>query len=558
MIALALALVAAPSFALRAPAGRQDDDILKPQARIEVWGKIQTLVRHPEKDVVYALDVSGHRVLEIEPAKGRMSRSIEVADGAERMALAPDGKRLIVSVSTGSEAQAGALQLVDTEKMEVVRTCALPFDPFDVAAGRDLACVSGRTEGRIAVFDLKGEAVVASWNSGVPRAAFLRFSPDGGRLYLAASVADPSSPACRVPAKDPAAEPEVRRYSGRYDLGAVGEFEISHDGRFLITRTGFVLDLSADPKEDLKPRYGLRRKSLHFAAAPGARACYLSDDKGALLEYGYDSFACLRTFNLDTKAYRMITDREGRYLVAAAYPGTFRPQDAGGPGDILIYDLSRLPGKEAKPAEPAKLDGQPAADRPRDEGPTALKAQKCGECGGKRRVSWAKVEDGVRTEYSTDCLACFGSGETSAAVCPSCRGAGEEYLSGHAIVDGKVQIVHLQVECGRCKGARAVAISPYAAALRKGECAAPCAECKGTGKIAIDYKAGDRTGKIERECRACKGGGQVRFSRCATCKGEGIALKSERVMQGTVSVSVTRYVACPDCSGGGVIVALKD
>lgn len=536
------------------------DDELKPTIEIDVWGKITAFQRHPTRDTIYALDASGHRVLELEAGREGIARELDVRDGAESMAITPDGARLLVTVSTGGhkaniETESGLLQTIDLERWAVARTVELPFDPFSIAIEGGRAYVSGGSNSwtRIAAIDLETDAVVEWLEPKLVRGAYLAVAR--GRFYSNTRHSSPQ----RIQVWTPGGDPAHRTYRGRVSLGRADEFFITPDASFLIARSGIVLELSDDEAKDLTPRFGLKREILGFAQPPNGEVAYLSDARNLLHEYDAKTFRFRRSFFLDTKAYRLLADRSGRYLYAAVYPGEFTADEAGGPGDIFVYDLTRLP--DLPPAdrdvEPVKLDVLPSgvgdarlvASSHRVEG----EPEACGRCEGKKTVSWATVEEGVRTEFTGECPACFGAGTLETLQCPTCGGYGKEYVHSTVVVRGSAVFVSEWVRCGMCEGRKWIPLTPYMRAAGEGAAEVECLRCHATGTQKTNYSVDGREGVLEEACGVCKGSKKLALADCGDCHGTGVVVSDTTLTVDGTPVQVSSIGRCKTCGASGVV-----
>jgi|GEM_PF-6791458 len=132
-------------------------------------------------------------------------------------------------------------------------------------------------------------------------------------------------------------------YHGDYPLG--GSFEISPDGKYLISHTGTVLRLASSVQDDMK---FMAKVNPHNACAFGSLQDILvtCTDQKMLQIISYPQFELRKSIMLSKAAYQMVFDEVGKTLFAALDNSSgerpYSRNSGRGPGNILIFDLSTV------------------------------------------------------------------------------------------------------------------------------------------------------------------------------------------------------------------------
>src|SRR5262249_39867997 len=189
---------------------------------------------------------------------------------------------------------------------------------FDVAADdRGRVYLSGARGDwtDVAVLDTARGEVVARWG-GVWAKSFLRLSADQRRLYFATQGVSPGSTDAPVLPGRPDDQPATYRSPARAEHALGGDFVVTPDGRFLLSRTGTVLRASGGPGADLRYETTLV-PFLAAAADPDAGVLFLCTEDGRLRRYSYPELKLQSVARLPGVGYQAACDgRQGRLYVA--------------------------------------------------------------------------------------------------------------------------------------------------------------------------------------------------------------------------------------------------
>jgi hypothetical protein len=308
-------------------------------ATASLGGTLGALSLSPDGKTLFYFNALEGKAGRLDAATLKGGRELRVADGTDTLVMAPDGKTLY---AVGAADKRARIQVIDAAKMELVKTFTVDALPYDVTAGNNgLLFVTGAggdwTE--IAVVDANRQSVMARWG-GVWARSFVKLTPDATRLYYSSQGVSPGKvEGLVIPKKlderPPAyASPEV----GKRPLG--GDFVISPDGKFLLCKTGTVLQLSATRDDDLKHVATIEPFVAAAVAAELGTAFALSQD-GALRVYSYPDFRPAGTYRLGGVCYALACDgKAGRLYVAAVDPKALSERPRGrGTGELQVYDV---------------------------------------------------------------------------------------------------------------------------------------------------------------------------------------------------------------------------
>ncbi len=292
---------------------------------------------------IHRLDMNGREIVE----------EAAVAPGTLGMSLSPSGRVLVTCASPGHDAystkpESGTIQVLQPEPLSVLQTIAIPFDPFEIAArDDDTAYVSGGSNQhtKLVVVSAERGSIVQSIR-GLYQGAFLRRSALG-RLYYSDSVhLSPGDVGVLEESTETTDQALLKdsRYHGEHSLG--GPFELSPDGRLLVTGKGTALRLSMSTVDDMQ---FLGRVSPHRAAAfaKQQQLLLLGLGDGRLEVWAYPSLEHRKTYMLPLPAYQLAVD-EARGLLVAALDGSpardrfTRRGDELGVGDLALFDVAAV------------------------------------------------------------------------------------------------------------------------------------------------------------------------------------------------------------------------
>ena len=537
------------------------DGVLKPAATVQVTSTLSRMILSPDRAALFALNATEGRLLRIDAAKGTIAARLELAEGAEAMCLAPDGKTLFISVSvnghqhnsSAQKPQAGKIQIVDTTAFTVRETVTLDYDPVDIDTdGKYLYLAPGSDQsGPIAVVDIAKKQIVAKWGRA-STTGILRVNPEGGRLYhTSVAGSSPIYDAYLFP-KDLKEKPETyTSINGKSPAG--GAFGLTPDGRYLVSNTGAVLRLTKSRADDLRLATKIEE---HVAVAmdKGCQSLFLATKDGFLRRYSLPDFVLRQTWHTGLVAYRMAIDASNRRLFLAF---DMKKEVNGyyptGTGDIAIFSLPAWTDPDGRVAVEPKADA-PGVDANVFK-PEVRKGQKCPLCYGKKVLSLEEESNGNVITYETRCCGCVGKGTVDIEQCRTCRGSGKAYYSGTVIVGGSAVFVSDSVPCERCDAGGWVVRSPFEEAIKAGKEKIDCLVCAGTKKFSYKVKEGGKTKTVSSDCDCCHATGKLKASKCATCLGGGTEYVTKTLVLNGKAATMSVSIPCRGCRGTGVSVA---
>ena len=328
-----------PSNPSPTPAG------LEPTAVIPIGGTVGALHLSPNRKWLYVLNVTDGKVVKIDALANRRVGELRLGEGANVLAMSPDGKTLAaITPVDGVNKGGGAcqVQIIDPVKMELRKDFTVAAVPFDAAVSD--ACLVFVTGGDgewtdVAVVDSAKEAIVARWG-GVWRSSFAQLSADQKRLYVSSQGVKPGTlDALPLPGKIDDKPAAYRAgVPARYALG--GEFQATPDGWFLLCKTGVVLKASQTRDEDMQLQAWV---GPFTAAAVDAEAhcAFLLTREGVLKRYSYPEFKLQATWDLGIVPTQAGLDgKAGKLYVAGFDPKAAAEHPrARGFGDVFVYSL---------------------------------------------------------------------------------------------------------------------------------------------------------------------------------------------------------------------------
>jgi hypothetical protein len=332
---------------------------LHPTAVIPVGGTVSHLFLSPNGKWLYYLNLTDGKAGRVDAVALKRVAELRLADGAEVLALTRDGKTLYSVAPRQPDAPArgpvgvvgGLVQVIDPPKMKVRKAFTVEAVPYDLAAtDSGILFLSGGSGDwtQITVVDAARETILARWG-GVYARSFLQLTPNQDRLYVSTQGVTPGSiEGMSLPVKLEE-KPEPSRSPAQEKYPAGGEFVIAPDGKYLLCKTGTVLQLLANRQEDLQPVARLAPFVAAVIDPDSGLALTLAGD-GTLRRYTYPEFKLHGTYQLGTVAYQAVLDaKQGRLYVAGLDPKTLagRPR-ARGYGDIYVYELKELLARTGK------------------------------------------------------------------------------------------------------------------------------------------------------------------------------------------------------------------
>jgi WD40 repeat protein len=320
--------------------------LLRPLAIVPVGGTVGGLALAPDGKALYYFNRTENTLGRLEAKGYGRARPVLLAEGTDTLGLSPDGKWLVATtVVRERDTVRTKVQTFDPDTLAVRKSFWVDAAAYDLAVGeRGLAFVTGATGDwtDLTAIDLKKGAVAGRWG-GVWVRSFLRLSGDGRRIYFSSQgVAPGTLDALVIPTRFDD-RPAVYRAPAYEKNGLGGEFTISPDGKYLLSRSGTVLRLAPEREEDMR----LHVKLPPFLAAAvdvEGRAAYVLGRDGELRQYSYPDFRPAGTYRLSLSGYALVVDgKNGRLYVAGFDPAAVaeRPR-ARGHGDIHVYDLAAL------------------------------------------------------------------------------------------------------------------------------------------------------------------------------------------------------------------------
>ncbi len=336
---LLLAAFSLAAFTISASAADND---LTPVAEIKLNASVSQFLPSTDKKSVYFLNKSDGKIQRIDVAKKALDDTAIELDGAEAIAMSPDGKMIYACGSpnghnsnSGADKEVGKIQVVNLADQKVTSTIEIKFDPFEIAAdnnGKVFATGGSNQHTKVAVIDTKKKSIVADLGR-VYMGANLRMTPDAKRLYFSTNGVSPGS-----------AEGIWQAGGKRSSGGGGGPFLLSPDGKFMVfQQSGLVLRLGKSAADDMKEAAKVKQ---HRAAAIDVegKTVWLATAEGELIKLSYPDFELETTFVLPKPAYQLYLDPSSKTLLAALDNKKDRPKfnTEAGVGNIAIFDLKTM------------------------------------------------------------------------------------------------------------------------------------------------------------------------------------------------------------------------
>jgi hypothetical protein len=224
--------------------------LLKPQAAVPHGGYISHLEFDPNRQTIYYLLhlPTEDRIARIAPARLARAQTVQVEGPLEAICLDPHGN----SVYAGGP---GKVLVLEPESLRQRAGYALNSSVCEMSAdnlGRLFVGEQGQWP-EVTVLDAAHGTILKQWDSLLPGHNYLAVTPDGGRIYLGSSGRITGMLRSLRVLHLGTAYPSAAAYanSGTSSIQR-GEFFLSPDTRYLITRNGRVFRL-APPESQQRP-----------------------------------------------------------------------------------------------------------------------------------------------------------------------------------------------------------------------------------------------------------------------------------------------------------------
>jgi WD40 repeat protein len=318
---------------------------LKPVRIIPVGGTVGNLMLSPNRRWLYYLNLSEGKLARLDTEHLGRPGVLPLIPGTEVVTLTPDGQTLVAVAGSEAKGGTGKLQLIDSKKWALRKALSFEGVPFDVAAddkGR-VYVSGGRGEWTdITVLDTAKDTVLGRWG-GVWSRSFLRLSQDQKRLYFSTQGVSPGYVEALVIPRNPGDKPASHRSPAREGHKLGGDFLLTSDGRFLLSKTGTVLRTGVGQETDLRYETTLA-PFLAAAVDVEGGSLFLCMEDGSLRQYGYPDFKLRATYRLPGVGYQAACDgKSGRLYVAVFDPKalTARPRGRGF-GELHVFETKSL------------------------------------------------------------------------------------------------------------------------------------------------------------------------------------------------------------------------
>jgi hypothetical protein len=324
----------------------EDTPTLKPLATHLAGGTVSRMALSADGKWLFYHQRTESKLVKLDARTLRPVASLALPEDADVIAASPDGKRLVALRSWTKDGQRkGALVRIDPATMKKLADVPLSAAAYDVAVRDDgvvLASGEGPEWTRIEAVDLDAKKSLGTFGSAWGK-SLLAATPEGGRVYVSSQGVIPGTlEALAVPRIDRGrlvGDSTATKAAGADNLG--GGISISPDGKYLLARSGTVLQISADRESDMRPH---AKVVPHLSAAVDVArgSAYVLGRDGLIWRYSYPEFRPAGRFRPALSAYRLTLDAtSGALHVAGTDPRSVsdRPR-AKGHGDIHTYAIS--------------------------------------------------------------------------------------------------------------------------------------------------------------------------------------------------------------------------
>jgi len=311
---------------------------LKPLATVPIDGTVGKLLLSPNRKWLFYLDLTNGRLGQIDTATGKQTRTLKV-DG-DLLALSPDGKALFIAGSANGK---GTIQVIDPIALTVRNSFSTDLAPFDLfAASETNLFVSGAAEGWTSIGQIDASQGTTKYIAPILGKAYIHWLP--GRLLAYPDGAGQKKidelklpvDAKKMPGWNSTELPADRLISGPSLLTA--------DGKFLVSRTGTVLNLLANGKDaGIKPADKID-PFLALSVDAEAGTAYLLNSVGWLKRFSYPDWKEQAKWKLPLTAYQIAFDgKAGKLCLCVIDPTALRDRPrAKGFGDVWVIDVKDL------------------------------------------------------------------------------------------------------------------------------------------------------------------------------------------------------------------------
>ncbi len=290
------------------------------KGRLHLMTAVGELMISADGAFLYALDLSDSRLLKISTADMTIAAELKFEEPAICASLSAKGDTIYVASQVEPAADEGGVR--GRGRITAVSTATWkpgpPFDfegdPRDIeVSSAGLAVVQVEAQlGNMLVIDLQKRAVEKlEYYSGRHH---LRLHPDQSRIYIAQLGSSGGSMQCLIFQRDP--KLGWQQYASRCnEVNLEGAFEISPDGRYLMTSTGGILRLAKTAEADMA-FVSKTDPWISAAMAPGCGTFYLATEAGFLKEYALSTLELRKSIRIEGRATHLVLDPARKMLFA--------------------------------------------------------------------------------------------------------------------------------------------------------------------------------------------------------------------------------------------------
>lgn len=295
-------------------------DELREVARLSLMSVVGEIFLSKDASYLYVLDLSDSKLLKVRASDLGIETELAFEDAVTCAHFDAASGTIYVGVR-GEPGNAygargsGRVTAVPVATWKAGASVDFEGDPVDLAVtGSGMAVVSviGQFRGAVVV-DLKKKTaeVIEQLNGGCS----LGLHPDQTRAYFGKIEGSPGEFYCLPLQRDSTGRfvSYDSPYHGDYPLG--GEFEITPDGKFLMSAVGSVLRLGKGREADMK--YVAKTDPwLCAAVAPGCGTAFLATPEGFVKDVALGSFELRKSLRVSGVCTRMVLDPARKMLFA--------------------------------------------------------------------------------------------------------------------------------------------------------------------------------------------------------------------------------------------------
>lgn len=283
---------------------------------------IPEMILAPDRSALYVLDVSEGRILALKPETLEITAKADIFDNATCMTISPDGSELYVG---GWEIHpvewAGRIQVFTGGTLTPAPSWTLPFPVHQMLATGRGSLLAARRDGTNGIAKIDTTSKTCSTMSPrIPSGCMIRLHPDGLRVYAAPS--NNTIPCYSFSLRaDPANHYDLFQAAFSLQRCPGGEFEITPDGRYMLTRSGGAFKLGALEEHAITFAAPIDA-GVAIATAKGANTFFVANGAGFLKVYSLSTLEVQRSVQLGKTCSRLILDpgRNRLYAVARILP----------------------------------------------------------------------------------------------------------------------------------------------------------------------------------------------------------------------------------------------